>query len=146
MTRWKRSRIRYTPGLCGTSCTFLLKSGFSLVDNGIARGTANLSGKWTSGKSVLSGSRSAMTFDVAIVGGGPAGSTCATFCALAGLRVLVLDREVFPREKVCGDCLNPGGWAVLERLSLAAQVRALPHGQLDSVQFIAIGGQTISVD
>ena len=87
-----------------------------------------------------------MTFDVVIVGGGPAGSTCATFCALAGLRVLVLDREVFPREKVCGDCLNPGGWAVLERLSLTAQVRALPHGQLDSVQFIAIGGQTVSVD
>src|SRR6266513_315861 len=46
-------------------------------------------------------------FDVAIVGGGPAGSSCAAFCALAGLRTVVLEREKFPREKVCGDCLNP---------------------------------------
>ncbi|PYL68868.1 MAG: hypothetical protein DMF22_12325, partial [Verrucomicrobia bacterium] len=32
-------------------------------------------------------------FDVAIVGAGPAGSACAAFCALAGLRPLVLERE-----------------------------------------------------
>src|SRR5437016_1024564 len=37
-------------------------------------------------------------FDVAIVGGGPAGSSCAASCAVAGLRTLVLDREKFPRE------------------------------------------------
>jgi flavin-dependent dehydrogenase len=87
-----------------------------------------------------------MTFDVAIVGAPGRLDLRHLHAALAGLRVLVLDRELFPREKVCGDCLNPGGWVVLERLSLAAQVRALPHGQLDSVQFIAIGGQTVSVD
>ena len=46
-------------------------------------------------------------FDVAIVGGGPAGAVCAAFCSGAGLRTLVLEREKFPREKVCGDCLNP---------------------------------------
>src|SRR5207253_42629 len=45
-------------------------------------------------------------FDVAIVGGGPAGSSCAAFCALAGLRALVLEREKFPREKVCGDSFS----------------------------------------
>src|SRR2546428_1765225 len=85
-------------------------------------------------------------FDVAIVGGGPAGSSCAAFCALAGLRTLVLERENFPREKVCGDCLNPSCWPVLRRLSLAERVRALPHGGLDSVQFIAIDGQKVEVD
>src|SRR5204863_21120 len=53
--------------------------------------------------------------DVAIVGGGPAGSTCAAFCAAAGLRTLVLEREKFPRDKVCGDCINPAGWPVLPR-------------------------------
>src|SRR5262249_1164916 len=35
ITRLNRSRIRYTPGLCGTSCTFLCKSGFSFVDAAI---------------------------------------------------------------------------------------------------------------
>jgi len=86
------------------------------------------------------------TFDVAIVGGGPAGSSCAAFCALAGLRTLVLEREKFPREKVCGDCLNPSCWAVLEHLGVAQRVRDLPHSKLDSVEFIAIDGHKVVVD
>src|SRR4029077_16993512 len=81
--------------------------------------------------------------DVAIVGGGPAGSTCAAFCAAAGLRTLLLEREKFPREKVCGDCLNPACWAVLERLCIAEQVRNSPHGVLDAVEFIAINGDKL---
>jgi len=85
-------------------------------------------------------------FDVAIVGGGPAGSSCAAFCALAGLRALVLEREKFPREKVCGDCLNPSCWAVFSRLDLAKRVRALPHAKLERVEFIAIGGRKVIVD
>ena len=85
-------------------------------------------------------------FDVAIVGGGPAGSVCAAFCASGGLRTLVLEREKFPREKVCGDCLNPSSWPVLERLELAERVRDLPHSKLDTVEFIAIGGHNVIVD
>src|SRR5437667_3433714 len=86
------------------------------------------------------------TFDVAIIGGGPAGSSCAAFCALAGLRTLVIEREKFPREKVCGDCLNPSCWAVLEHLGVAQRVRDLPHSKLDSVEFIAIDGHKVVVD
>jgi menaquinone-9 beta-reductase len=85
-------------------------------------------------------------FDVVIVGGGPAGSSCAAFCALAGLRTLILERERFPREKVCGDCLNPACWPVLRRLGIAERVRELPHGILNTVEFIAIGGRNIVVD
>src|SRR6266496_5276634 len=85
-------------------------------------------------------------FDVAIVGAGPAGSSCAAFCAHAGLRTVVLDREKFPREKVCGDCLNPSCWPVLERLELAEKVRDLPHSKLCSVAFIAIDGREVIVD
>ena len=86
------------------------------------------------------------TFDVAIVGGGPAGSSCASFCALAGLRTLVLEREKFPREKVCGDCLNPSCWPVLENLDVAQPVRNLAHSRLTSVKFVAIGGREVIVD
>jgi menaquinone-9 beta-reductase len=85
-------------------------------------------------------------FDVAIVGGGPAGSSCAAFCAIAGLQSVVLDREKFPREKVCGDCLNPSCWPVLDRLELADRVRHLPHSKLCSVEFIAIDGRKVIVD
>src|SRR6266581_700573 len=86
------------------------------------------------------------TFDVAIVGGGPAGSSCGAFCAATGLRTIVLEREKFPREKVCGDCLNPACWPVLRRLGMVERVRQLSHGILHSVEFIAIGGQKIVVD
>jgi geranylgeranyl reductase family protein len=86
------------------------------------------------------------TFDIAIVGGGPAGSSCAAFCALAGLQTIVLEREKFPREKVCGDCLNPSCWPVLDRLGVAQAVRNLPYSRLTSVKFIAIDGREVIVD
>jgi geranylgeranyl reductase family protein len=85
-------------------------------------------------------------FDVAIVGGGPAGSSCAAFCAMAGLQSVVIDREKFPREKVCGDCLNPSCWPVLERLAVAQKVRDLPHSKLCSVSFITIDGREVTLD
>lgn len=85
-------------------------------------------------------------FDVAIVGGGPAGSACAAFCATAGLRTALLERETFPREKVCGDCINPGCWPVLQRLAVAGKIRNSPHGVLHAVEFISIGGRRMRVD
>src|SRR5438874_12683052 len=86
------------------------------------------------------------TFDVAIVGGGPAGSSCAAFCALAGLDTLVLERENFPREKVCGDCVKPSCWSGLERVGLQQQIRNLPPSKRDSVAFIAIECHEVLVD
>lgn len=85
-------------------------------------------------------------FDVAIVGGGPAGASCAAFCAKAGLRTLVLERETFPREKVCGDCLNPACWPILRALEVTERIRSLPHGKLDRVEFVGINGRRLSVE
>src|SRR6185503_15507886 len=82
-------------------------------------------------------------WDVAIVGGGPGGASCAAFCAIAGLRAVVIERAVFPREKVCGDCLNPSCWPVLGRLGVAAEVRAAPHAKLVRVEFIDLSGRSI---
>ena len=46
-------------------------------------------------------------FDIIISGAGPAGATCALALAGAGLRVAILDKAIFPRDKVCGDAI-PG--------------------------------------
>lgn len=53
--------------------------------------------------------------DVLIVGGGPAGSTCAARLRAAGLDVLVMDKQRFPRDKVCAGWITP---AVVEALRL----------------------------
>lgn len=53
--------------------------------------------------------------DVLIVGGGPAGSTCARELKSAGLDVLVLDKSSFPRDKVCAGWITP---QVVEELGM----------------------------
>jgi flavin-dependent dehydrogenase len=60
--------------------------------------------------------------DALIAGAGPAGTVAATVLARAGARVLVVDRATFPRDKLCGDTLNPGALALLRRLGLDAPV------------------------
>jgi len=59
---------------------------------------------------------------VLIVGAGPAGSVAATILARAGARVRILDRAAFPRDKLCGDTVNPGALAILKRLRLAEAI------------------------
>ena len=56
--------------------------------------------------------------DVIIAGAGPAGSVAALVLARSGARVLIVDRDDFPREKLCGDTLNPGAVRLLGTLGL----------------------------
>lgn len=60
--------------------------------------------------------------EVLIAGGGPAGAAAALVLARTGVRVLLVERAVFPRDKLCGDTLNPGTLAWLARLGLAGRV------------------------
>lgn len=55
-------------------------------------------------------------YDVVIVGAGPAGSATAIELARAGRRVLLVDRQRFPRPKVCGGCLSGDALAATRRL------------------------------
>jgi menaquinone-9 beta-reductase len=63
------------------------------------------------------------THDVLIVGGGPAGSSCARVLARGGARVAVLDRAEFPRVKLCAGWISAPIWDVLE-----LSPRAYPRG------------------
>ncbi len=62
-------------------------------------------------------------YDVAIIGGGPAGSTAATLLGKAGRRVIVLEREKFPRFHI-GESLLPFSMQTFTRLGLQEKLRA----------------------
>src|SRR5687767_855459 len=71
----------------------------------------------------------ARTYDVIVVGGGPAGSTLAWDLARRGVSVLLLERTLFPREKVCGDYVEPRGLRILQemgRLERLEEAKPLP--------------------
>lgn len=63
-------------------------------------------------------------YDTIVVGGGPAGAVMAWDLATRGLKVLVLDRATFPREKVCGDFVEPRGLRLFQTMGCLGKLEA----------------------
>ena len=82
--------------------------------------------------------------EILVVGAGPAGSACAIQLARAGHDVLLVDQQVFPREKVCGDGLIPDAHAALRRLGVAAEVAAEAQ-HVRHVRCVAPRGASVDV-
>jgi 2-polyprenyl-6-methoxyphenol hydroxylase-like FAD-dependent oxidoreductase len=69
-------------------------------------------------------------FDAIIVGAGPAGSTAAIRLAQAGWSVALLERQSFPRRKVCGECIAATNLPLLHALGVGAEFDALAGPEL----------------
>lgn len=82
--------------------------------------------------------------DVLIVGGGPAGSSCAWGLRHSGLQVAILDKQVFPRDKICGGWITP---AVLGNLQVDPRSYAEHHliQPITGFRVGSIGGSVIDV-
>ena len=63
-------------------------------------------------------------FDAIIVGAGPAGSSAAILLARAGWRVALVEKQRFPRRKVCGECIAASNLPLLDALGIRADVEA----------------------
>ena len=81
-------------------------------------------------------------WDVIVLGAGPAGSIAAHQLAGFGARTLLVDKQLFPRRKVCGACLNASALAVLKSLGLGSQLAALGGIPLDSLELRHAGRST----
>lgn len=64
-------------------------------------------------------------FDVAVIGAGIAGSLAGLFCARSGFRTLIIEKQLFPRQKVCGCCINGRALAMLREAGLEDCVQNL---------------------
>ncbi len=91
------------------------------------------------------------TCDVLIVGGGPAGSTCAWKLKQSGLDVLLLDKEKFPRHKPCAGWITP---AVMETLAIDIEeyrqgrvlqdIKNFRTGIINGPELVTSYGKTVS--
>lgn len=79
-------------------------------------------------------------FDVAIIGGGPAGATAAYWSAKVGLRVVVMDAAIFPRDKACGDMLSETAVREIEALGLGAWLQDQQQNDIWKAQYGAPSG------
>jgi geranylgeranyl reductase family protein len=83
-------------------------------------------------------------FDVAIVGAGPAGSSAAISLMRKGYSVLLADRSLFPREKLCGDFLNPVSWPIFERLGIADKLLESGHEKVTTFRMTSFSGEEVA--
>lgn len=81
--------------------------------------------------------------DVVVVGAGPAGSAAAAALAQQGWDVLLLERDHFPRHKVCGEFLSPEAQGTLRALNLYTAVAAAAPVQLTHARVTTQRGQTV---
>lgn len=79
------------------------------------------------------------SWDAVVIGAGPAGAVSARALARVGLDVLLVDKAVFPRWKVCGSCLNQAGQGALAKVGLGDLPARLGAVDLDSMELHSPG-------
>lgn len=74
-------------------------------------------------------------YDAIVLGAGPAGSVCARALGMGGARVLLIDKERFPRDKPCGDFLSSRLCDRLKQSGLYEAVAKAPHCVIEDLLF-----------
>ncbi len=85
-------------------------------------------------------------YDVLVAGAGPAGALTAGLLARAGVRVALLDKAAFPRDKACGEYTSPQTAVVLERTGALPFVEAARPRRLASMRVVAPHGAGFAMD
>jgi len=84
--------------------------------------------------------QSANQFDAIIIGAGPAGCAAAAVLAEKGRRVMILERETFPRYRI-GESLIPYCWFPLNRIGMIDKLKKSAFVKKYSVQFVGLSGR-----
>ena len=84
-------------------------------------------------------------YDAIIVGGGPAGACAGIELAASGARVLIAEREKFPREKLCGEFISPECLDHFARLGALERMERGGGARVAETIFYAPSGRGVSV-
>ncbi len=84
-------------------------------------------------------------YDVIIVGAGPAGSSCASFLAGNGHKILLVDKAKFPRDKTCGDGITGKSASMLDELGLIGEVARNDHAAVKGALITSPDGSSVTV-
>src|ERR1044072_5269738 len=85
-------------------------------------------------------------YDVVIVGAGPAGCACALALKDANLKVAILDKQSFPRDKVCGDAIPGRAVKTLKQISpeFAEAFKNFPKKYLTQKTEVSFKGRSMN--
>ncbi|MBT5391668.1 MAG: NAD(P)/FAD-dependent oxidoreductase [Euryarchaeota archaeon] len=84
-------------------------------------------------------------FDAIVVGGGPGGSSAAGYLAKSGARVLFIEKEVWPRDKICGDAVGGKSLSHVNELGVKADLESTPHFRVTGILFSSPKGNSVRV-
>jgi flavin-dependent dehydrogenase len=84
-------------------------------------------------------------YDVAIAGGGPAGTSAAIHLAQAGFNVLLAEQKKFPRDKLCGEFISPECVNHFARLGVAGEILEAGGARLIETSFYSRSGNKVTV-
>ena len=85
-------------------------------------------------------------FDVIIVGGGPGGSAAASYNAMKGRKVLLLEKEIWPRDKICGDAVGGKSLRHVKELGVKALIEQTPHFRVESIIMSSSNGKEVKIE
>ena len=85
------------------------------------------------------------SFDSIVVGGGPGGSAAAGYLAMEGQRVLLIEKETWPRDKICGDAVGGKSLSHVKRLGVKETLESTPHFRVTGIVFSSPKGHSVRV-
>ena len=85
------------------------------------------------------------SFDAIVVGGGPGGSAAAGYLAMENKKVLLIEKDVWPRDKICGDAVGGKSLSHVKALGVKETLESTPHFRVTGIKFSSPNGKEVRV-